>query len=424
MNISPIAQNINFKGIIPKRFTKRKNEPDIPKYEDCYSPELKGLSVMVPVFGYRSYNNPKSIVINDRYKQVIIQQGKAFCPEDNKGYSGLVLLKNKKNKLVGLNFNEGELTSSYFDKKKEKAYQSLSYIEAMQDANFRRSHKFQDGSALEEEQFFGMDDVTYKKITTKPKASTTYIKRNNSPKYKGEPVLSVYSDKKHPKLINAGGIEKVEFKTLNDAQSYFLAEYGIDVDFIDLKQAHLMKDTLDEFAKLNYKGKGKKLFEGLYIGQLPGAPEQQGEFSIKFFYNNPEKEKVPDLKEKDESYFEDHMQVITFNPLYCWDNLEFAERRAEEINLHPSFKATNPMIHEFAHLLHVMDSPKAFYFYAENEPEIEEKPIIQMVSDYATNNVGEFVAEYISGRLAGKTYPKVVDALYKKYGGPDLFSTI
>ena len=424
MNISPIAQNINFKGIIPKRFTKRKNEPDIPKYEDCYSPELKGLSVMVPVFGYRSYNNPKSIVINDRYKQVIIQQGKAFCPEDNKGYSGLVLLKNKKNKLVGLNFNEGELTSSYFDKKKEKAYQSLSYIEAMQDANFRRSHKFQDGSTLEEEQFFGMDDVTYKKITTKPKASTTYIKRNNSPKYKGEPVLSVYSDKKHPKLINAGGIEKVEFKTLNDAQSYFLAEYGIDVDFIDLKQAHLMKDTLDEFAKLNYKGKGKKLFEGLYIGQLPGAPEQQGEFSIKFFYNNPEKEKVPDLKEKDESYFEDHMQVITFNPLYCWDNLEFAERRAEEINLHPSFKATNPMIHEFAHLLHVMDSPKAFYFYAENEPEIEEKPIIQMVSDYATNNVGEFVAEYISGILAGKTYPKVVDALYKKYGGPDLFSSI
>ena len=424
MNISPIAQNINFKGIIPKRFTKRKNEPDIPKYEDCYSPELKGLSVMVPVFGYRSYNNPKSIVINDRYKQVIIQQGKAFCPEDNKGYSGLVLLKNKKNKLVGLNFNEGELTSSYFDKKKEKAYQSLSYIEAMQDANFRRSHKFQDGSALEEEQFFGMDDVTYKKITTKPKGSTTYIKRNNSPKYKGEPVLSVYSDKKHPKLINAGGIEKVEFKTLNDAQSYFLAEYGIDVDFIDLKQAHLMKDALDEFAKLNYKGKGKKLFEGLYIGQLPGAPEQQGEFSIKFFYNNPEKEKVPDLKEKDESCFEDHMQVITFNPLYCWDNLEFAERRAEEINLHPSFKATNPMIHEFAHLLHVMDSPKAFYFYAENEPEIEEKPIIQMVSDYATNNVGEFVAEYISGRLAGKTYPKVVDALYKKYGGPDLFSSI
>lgn len=424
MNISPIAQNINFKGIIPKRFTKRKNEPDIPKYEDCYSPELKGLSVMVPVFGYRSYNNPKSIVINDRYKQVIIQQGKAFCPEDNKGYSGLVLLKNKKNKLVGLNFNEGELTSSYFDKKKEKTYQSLSYIEAMQDANFRRSHKFQDGSALEEEQFFGMDDVTYKKITIKPKGSTTYIKRNNSPKYKGEPVLSVYSDKKHPKLINASGIEKVEFKTLNDAQSYFLAEYGIDVDFIDLKQVHLMKDALDEFAKLNYKGKGKKLFEGLYIGQLPGAPEQQGEFSIKFFYNNPEKEKVPDLKEKDESYFEDHMQVITFNPLYCWDNLEFAERRAEEINLHPSFKATNPMIHEFAHLLHVMDSPKAFYFYAENEPEIEEKPIIQMVSDYATNNVGEFVAEYISGRLAGKTYPKVVDALYKKYGGPDLFSSI
>ena len=424
MNISPIAQNINFKGIIPKRFTKRKNEPDIPKHEDCYSPELKGLSVMVPVFGYRSYNNPKSIVINDRYKQVIIQQGKAFCPEDNKGYSGLVLLKNKKNKLVGLNFNEGELTSSYFDKKKEKTYQSLSYNEAMQYANFRRSHKFQDGSTLEEEQFFGMDDVTYKKITTKPKGSTTYIKRNNSPKYKGEPVLSVYSDKKHPKLINASGIEKVEFKTLNDAQSYFLAEYGIDVDFIDLKQAHLMKDALDEFAKLNYKGKGKKLFEGLYIGQLPGAPEQQGEFSIKFFYNNPEKENVPDLKEKDESYFEDHMQVITFNPLYCWDNLEFAERRAEEINLHPSFKATNPMIHEFAHLLHVMDSPKAFYFYAENEPEIEEKPIIQMVSDYATNNVGEFVAEYISGRLAGKTYPKVVDALYKKYGGPDLFSSI
>ena len=117
------------------------------------------------------------------------------------------------------------------------------------------------------------------------------------------------------------------------------------------------------------------------------------------------------------------MEVITFNPAYGWEYLELSERKAEEINLHPSSKATNPMIHEFAHLLHVMDSPKAFYFYAENEPEIEEVPIIQMVSDYATNNAGEFVAEYISGRLSGKSYPKVVDALYKKYGGPDLFSS-
>ena len=421
MHISKVQNNTPFLGF--SLFSKKPKKEDFQTFGEVHNKENNELNVKVPTDGYKSFFCPKAAGKGKGKKEVTIKKGRAV-EWGIRPYTGLAIFRNKKDELIGLEYKNGEITASYKGNGLYKKYEYLPQNEALKESGFNFSHKFQDGSTLEEEAFYGMDDVTYKKITTKPKGSTTYIKRNNSPKYKGEPVLSVYSDKKHPKLINAGGIEKVEFKTLNDAQSYFLAEYGIDVDFIDLKQAHLMKDALDEFAKLNYKGKGKKLFEGLYIGQLPGAPEQQGEFSIKFFYNNPEKEKVPDLKEKDESYFEDHMQVITFNPLYCWDNLEFAERRAEEINLHPSFKATNPMIHEFAHLLHVMDSPKAFYFYAENEPEIEEKPIIQMVSDYATNNVGEFVAEYISGRLAGKTYPKVVDALYKKYGGPDLFSSI
>ena len=421
MNISPIAQNINFKGIIPKRFTKRKNEPDIPKYEDCYSPELKGLSVMVPVFGYRSYNNPKSIVINDRYKQVIIQQGKAFCPEDNKGYSGLVLLKNKKNKLVGLNFNEGELTSSYFDKKKEKAYQSLSYIEAMQDANFRRSHKFQDGSALEEEQFFGMDDVTYKKITTKPKGSTTYIKRNNNPKYKGEPFLRV-TNKDVSKAITADfNEEQFEFSSIDEAKAYFLNEYGIKAELINLKQAHLLKSAIDEYAKLDYQGKGKKLFDGLEIGTCERKPDKNGELAVEYFTDDTEFDPNVDPNELDEEFFENYEAKILFNKNYDWENLEQNARESYLEGFHSEYSPHHAICHELAHYLHLQNSPKQFYLCSMIKPSKKEAALIKTVSEYAANNMDDFVAEYITGRLAGKNYLKQVDELYEKYKGPNLF---
>ena len=424
MHISPVSQNIYFNGIVPKRFTKRKNEPEIPKYDECYDPKLKGLRVRVPVFGYRSFSDPKSIVINDRYKEVVIQGGRAYCPEDKEDYSGLVVLKDKKNELIGLEFSKGELVSSYVGKKQYKIYSDLPFQEALKDENFNFSHKFQDGTELEEEQFYGMQDVVYKKITTMKKGtpSVTYIKRNNAPIYYGEPFLRVVTNEKSVALLNSEGVKKIEFKTLSEAEEYFDKEYGIKASFINLKQAHLVKNAIDEFAKLNYKGKGKRLFEGLHIGKFQGNPKEQGQFSVLFFPLRPNIESEVNLDEMDEDFFADHIEVITFNKDYNWNVIEQSERYCYKIGFHPDSKATNPIMHEFAHCLHLISSPKKFYFCAENKPTEEELPVVQSVSKYAVNNIGEFVAEYIAGRMSGKKYSEEVDDLYKKYANEDLIA--
>lgn len=55
------------------------------------------------------------------------------------------------------------------------------------------------------------------------------------------------------------------------------------------------------------------------------------------------------------------------------------------------------------------------------KPSKKEAALIKTVSEYAANNMDDFVAEYITGRLAGKNYLKQVDELYEKYKGPNLF---
>lgn len=51
----------------------------------------------------------------------------------------------------------------------------------------------------------------------------------------------------------------------------------------------------------------------------------------------------------------------------------------------------------------------------------DEENIINNVGRYAKENMVEFVAEYIAGKMNGREYPKDIDALYQKWGGPQLF---
>jgi hypothetical protein len=49
-----------------------------------------------------------------------------------------------------------------------------------------------------------------------------------------------------------------------------------------------------------------------------------------------------------------------------------------------------------------------------------ERTVAQRVSRYAMEDVGEFVAEVVAGRLAGRKFDEEVLRLYKDLKGPNL----
>ncbi len=84
--------------------------------------------------------------------------------------------------------------------------------------------------------------------------------------------------------------------------------------------------------------------------------------------------------------------------------------------------------HETAHQIHwanyqahVGARDWAFMSYL---PSALRKKVLTGVSEYATENVAEFVAEVYSGVLGGKRYPKDIMAQYKVYRGPKFPSSV
>lgn len=75
--------------------------------------------------------------------------------------------------------------------------------------------------------------------------------------------------------------------------------------------------------------------------------------------------------------------------------------------------------HEMGHALHLQSIGTSAY-KKEHLLTDTEKNIATTISDYATTNSHEFVAEVFADLLNGKTFSDDVMALYKKYGGPIL----
>lgn len=66
----------------------------------------------------------------------------------------------------------------------------------------------------------------------------------------------------------------------------------------------------------------------------------------------------------------------------------------------------NPVLHEYAHRVHRMSNPGGYDAACEKPLTEDQRSIIaEHVSRYGATNAKEFVAEYIAGRLSGKTYP-------------------
>lgn len=418
MHISKVQNNTPFLGF--SLFSKKPKKEDFQTFGEVHNKENNELNVKVPIDGYKSFFCPKAAGKGKGKKEVTIKKGRAI-EWGIRPYTGLAIFRNKKDELIGLEYKNGEITASYKGNGLYKKYEYLPQNEALKESGFNFSHKFQDGSTLEEEAFYGMDDVTYKKITIKPKGETTYIKQNNSPKYKGEPFLRV-TNKDVSKAITADfNEEQFEFSSIDEAKAYFLNEYGIKAELINLKQAHLLKSAIDEYAKLDYQGKGKKLFDGLEIGICERKPDKNGELAVEYFTDDTEFDPNVDPNELDEEFFENYEAKILFNKNYDWENLEQNARESYLEGFHSEYSPYHAICHELAHYLHLQNSPKQFYLCSMIKPSKKEAALIKTVSEYAANNMDDFVAEYITGRLAGKNYLKQVDELYEKYKGPNLF---
>ena len=418
MHISKVQNNTPFLGF--SLFSKKPKKEDFQTFGEVHNKENNELNVKVPIDGYKSFFCPKAAGKGKGKKEVTIKKGRAI-EWGIRPYTGLAIFRNKKDELIGLEYKNGEITASYKGNGLYKKYEYLPQNEALKESGFNFSHKFQDGSTLEEEAFYGMDDVTYKKITTKPKGETTYIKQNNNPKYKGEPFLRV-TNKNVSKAITADfNEEQFEFSSIDEAKAYFLNEYGIKAELINLKQAHLLKSAIDKYAKIDYQGKGKKLFDGLEIGICERKPDKNGELAVEYFTDDTEFDPNVDPNELDEEFFENYEAKILFNKNYDWENLEQNARESYLEGFHSEYSPYHAICHELAHYLHLQNSPKQFYLCSMIKPSKKEAALIKTVSEYAANNMDDFVAEYITGRLAGKNYLKQVDELYEKYKGPNLF---
>ncbi len=73
------------------------------------------------------------------------------------------------------------------------------------------------------------------------------------------------------------------------------------------------------------------------------------------------------------------------------------------------------VVHELGHNLHERANENFFWNGA---LALAAEPTANQVSNYATKNSLEFVAEFFAGRLYGRNYPAAVLAAYTGYGGP------
>ena len=73
------------------------------------------------------------------------------------------------------------------------------------------------------------------------------------------------------------------------------------------------------------------------------------------------------------------------------------------------------VVHELGHNLHERANENFFWNGAAAGAA---EPTANLVSNYATKNALEFVAEFFTGRMYGKNYPAAVTAAYNGYLGP------
>lgn len=296
-------------------------------------------------------------------------------------------------------------------------------------------HIFSDGTKISNRGFFSIHNVDVEKYNTSTALGNgAFILRNKAPKHLGEPICAIrryYND--GTEIVQTHfltkGEEKTEFQTLEDASSFFKDEYGIDAKFFNIELAYITKEVIEDFIKLESNEKEKKMFEGLKIDYkeyddslMPANLERKTLFPQSFCKLDVKSDEFFDAidKSSDDEYEFEHATLF-LNKNYPWDKLEENACNEFESGFHSSDSAKHVLIHELGHYLHAKTSPKFEFKSYFKKIDLCDLKTLNEVSRYASCSYGEFVAEYIAGRMAGYLYSKDADDIYQQYGGPKLF---
>ncbi len=343
------------------------------------------------------------------------------------------IYKDKKGNNWELNYDDkGRITSSYKNGSKYKTYEydNASSKDIIYDFG---DHKFKDGSMLSNRGYYSIKNENVEKSIIYCNGELFFVLKNKKPMYQKEPVYSVTkvfdNGEETTKLTlnkEEEGIEKIEFNTLDEAKDYFLKEYGIDANFPSLNLAYLTKEALDDYKKLNYQNKGKKLFEGLRIDYKKfGNKTDIASSNIKFKYSDAYKNfRCNTINELLEFSFKQKEKLVDFknatiylNTDYDWENYELQEASENYYRPHSTDSAKHAFLHEFAHCLHAIENPILNFVSEYIIPTPEQIPILREVSERSCKNFYEFTAEYIAGKLDGNNYSRQVDDLFKQNFG-------
>lgn len=330
-----------------------------------------------------------------------------------------------------ISYKDGKLNRSYKNGELYKTYQYKGNCKDDITCEF-----FNDDSSIPIKHLWHVDNKDIKSVVNHQDSTEHFFLRNDKNGIENEPKLfaHIMLDTKNKiekrNIVKFNDIEEVKFSSVDEAQEYFLKEYGIDAEFNDIFQATIFKQAVDSFIPLNYEDKGKRLFEGLvvrnseelfendeyesyavldcnFLTDIPDEILEKGTYeSIEYIVKHPES-----ISFKDEK--------ILLNPNVDYDSNTFAKNAKSKESSYRFFSGN--LTHELGHWLHLKNDPLTYYLSEFLEFSDEEKEIIKEVSEYSTADMTEFVAEYIAGRLENKHYSPQTDKIYKDLGGPNLF---
>ena len=361
---------------------------------------------------------------------VIFKNGIAISKDTGLAYTGSIKFSDKsgsewelvyKDGLIACSVKNGELCKQYkrYEEKKDR-YGDIIPDEYERYVDSFGEKVFSDGTKMPNDQYFEY----------KPKVTSIHSKKggkniytdiisNPNAKYLNEPRIIVIKNSPDENTSSCftykkpNGETKAEFKSVDEANDYFKNEYGIDAQFGTIVQAQISKLAVDEYVKLL---NNKRCFEGLKfrLGKLDSNTAAEYTFMQGIVYDkNKSKQNSEDAENP--NIFKYCCGIIYLNRDLNWNDYPKIRRKQAIYRKKSAPDMKDLIIHELAHYLHSVNSLNKYLKY------ISSPSCASEVSGYACKNNKEFVAEYITGRMAGKKYSSEVDDMYKIYGGPDIF---
>lgn len=209
-----------------------------------------------------------------------------------------------------------------------------------------------------------------------------------------------------PQQNNLKAIKGIQhsFSSTKEAHDY-LKKYKINAIFPTVEIANLAVGAIEDYININ---NNKKLFQGLHIIYDTTKEPWLGATQ-------------PLLKEG----------VISFNTATTdWKHADKYAQRSYDTNWHSSNNPKKTFYHELAHWLHYKNNPQNYINLHLMFEDMKKIPIdstiknsemnglrknFAKVSNYGAIDPQEFVAEYITARMNGQTYPEHINRLFKMF---------